>query len=496
MGVLRDNSSWCFCSGGGKSERVQGGIFSGKSPAMASISGGGTGFLIHRSLLLTTHAKIPRRRRRRRRFFITSSVLDLTIVGLDTVDTDSTSQQGHQPHYLKTCSNPNLDLGSKVYLLGHTDKKYELMVGEGKVVIATDNLIKLSTDGISWCPGSAGFDVQGNLAFMICDPMKLGTSLIAKSSTSASSSSSLSWKNDSPVQFGIPIPIICDWLYQHWEGNLNELSKPKLPLIRLMSSGHKSEHLSASFTQRRVFKDTKGEADDFLSSSHIASKPRFPLGSNNSSNGNASHEQGIPTPEIFESPKLTSGPVRKTEIIPRVTRSIVLPLPLKQLFMDSEANNIEESKSRNLASENSNEGDCCSEVMSSSSPLEASAVQNDADGFSSGEETMYSAETMESRNFPSPKGNKFQQVGRSQSCVNSNRWGSTQRNSSARKGAALQKQQSMIPMRRTRSHGLPQRSHDYFSPTVSSTMKKRNSSEQSLRPRQTAPQASPRVMIR
>ncbi|RVW33238.1 hypothetical protein CK203_105690 [Vitis vinifera] len=32
------------------------------------------------------------------RFFITSSVLDLTIVGLDTVDGDSNAQ-GQQPHY-------------------------------------------------------------------------------------------------------------------------------------------------------------------------------------------------------------------------------------------------------------------------------------------------------------------------------------------------------------------------------------------------------------
>jgi hypothetical protein len=33
-----------------------------------------------------------------------------------------------------------------VYLLGHTGKK-ELVIGEGKVVIGTDNLIKLSAEG-------------------------------------------------------------------------------------------------------------------------------------------------------------------------------------------------------------------------------------------------------------------------------------------------------------------------------------------------------------
>lgn len=59
MRGLRDKSGWCFCAGGGKSERVKRSIFSGKSPAMAAISGGGTGFLIHRNLLLTTHANIP-----------------------------------------------------------------------------------------------------------------------------------------------------------------------------------------------------------------------------------------------------------------------------------------------------------------------------------------------------------------------------------------------------------------------------------------------------
>lgn len=62
MGGLRE--SWCFCKGVSKSERMKGAIFSGKAPAMARISGAGngisgTGFLIHRNLLLTTHVNIP-----------------------------------------------------------------------------------------------------------------------------------------------------------------------------------------------------------------------------------------------------------------------------------------------------------------------------------------------------------------------------------------------------------------------------------------------------
>jgi hypothetical protein len=79
------------------------------------------------------------------RFFISSSILDLTIVGINYTEGDSTLQ-GLQPHYLKTSCKPSLDHGSPVYLLGHTGKK-ELVIGEGKVVIGTDNLIKLSAEG-------------------------------------------------------------------------------------------------------------------------------------------------------------------------------------------------------------------------------------------------------------------------------------------------------------------------------------------------------------
>lgn len=57
MGVLSE--SLCFCKGVGKSERMKAAIFTTKSPAMAQISGAGTGFLIHRNLLLTTHANLP-----------------------------------------------------------------------------------------------------------------------------------------------------------------------------------------------------------------------------------------------------------------------------------------------------------------------------------------------------------------------------------------------------------------------------------------------------
>ncbi|KAF8402126.1 hypothetical protein HHK36_013078 [Tetracentron sinense] len=549
MGVLGE--TWCFCKGGGRSERMKGSIFCSKGPAMASICGGtgtGTGFLIHRNLLLTTHVNLPSvaaaegaeirlqdgvaARLVPHRFFITSSVLDLTIVGLDAIDGDSNAH-GQQPHYLKTCSNPSLELGSVVYFLGYTGKK-ELTVGEGKVVIATDNLIKLSTDGVTWSLGSAGFDVQGNLAFMVCDPMKLATSPTTKSSSTTSSSS---WKRDLPMQFGIPIPIICDWLNQHWEGSLDELSKPKLPLIRLMSTSQKSEHSCASFTLRQVFKSTDIENDETPSSSHIISRPRDQPGPSCSATANIRkeetlvtdpriHEQRIPTPEISESPRLTSGPNGKKEnteiqlldinFPPRIPKAIVLPQPILRLPLNLDGNGVKKLSSQNLLREEdpltdrglaspgaadeivsigSINGDH-SEVQSNSSLIGVSEWQTEFYGchadYTSEGETMYSAETAESRNYTSPREERFHQVGRSQSCVSYNRWGATQRNPVARR-ASLEKQQNFIQGGKTYSQGaMPQRSHDYFSPTVSSIMKKRNNSEQLSKPRKSAVHLSPR----
>ncbi|MBA0704821.1 hypothetical protein Golax_017054 [Gossypium laxum] len=550
MGGLRE--SWCFCKGVSKTERMKGTIFSSKAPAMARITGAAadgisvTGFLIHRNLLLTTHVNLPSVAAAEsseirlqngvaatlvpQRFFITSSVLDLTIVGLDAVDGESNTQ-GHQPHYLKTCSKPNLYLGSAVYLLGYTEKQ-EVTVGEGKVVIATDNLIKLSTDGITWNPGSAGFDSHGNLAFMICDPMKLATSPNTKSSGTSSSSSS-SWKKDTPMQFGIPIPVICDWLNQHWEGSLDEVTKPKLPIIRLMSSGQKSEHSSASFTMRQVFKSTGDDNDITPSSSNVITKTRDQPGPSSSaavntieeetpcSDPHAAHVQGIPTPEIYESPKLTSVPLRKKETTPvqllninfppRVVKTAIILEPAKQQLLNSDENAlkglppesplIEEDQIKNrvqispsedadvasMASVNGAQG----EVQSSSSPVEQRLEMYN--GYSSEGETMYSAETAESRNYTSPREGKLQQVGRSQSCVGYTRWGAVQRNPVARR-ALLEKQRSFIHGKKTYSQGATsQRSNDYFSPTVSSIMKKRNNPEQPpSKPRQSIVHSSPR----
>lgn len=369
-------------------------------------------------------------------------------------------------------------------------------------MIATDNLIKLYAEGRTWCPGSAGFDAQGNLALMICDPMKLASSPTGKSS-SASSSSSLTCKVDSSMFFGIPIPIICDWLHQHWEVSLDELNKPKLPLIRLLSAGQKSDR-SYSFSHRQIFKpeeaeEAEEEHGNISSSAIIPEISKFQQGSSSLANGNE-----ISAPEICECPRIISAPIKRKEnatvqlldinFPPRAPRSIVLPLPLKQLLPEPSKNIRYDSKPENPLMED----DCCSEVQSSSSPLEISALQNEGEGFSSGEETMYSAETMESRNIPSPpKESKLHQVGRSQSCVNYSRWAPSQRKTTKRRGI-LQKQHSMIPVRKTQSYAtaLTHKSHEYYSPTVSSSMKKRNDSDQPpVRSRKNVLQLSPRWMF-
>lgn len=522
-------------------------IFSGKGPAMARIGASGTGFLIHRNLLLTTHVNLPSVAAAEsaeirlqngvaaslfpHRFFITSSVLDLTIVGLDAIDEETGAPVSHA-QYLKTCSKSNLDLGSVVFLLGYTENG-ELNVGEGKVAIATDNLIKLSTDGVTWSPGSAGFDIHGNLAFMVCDPMKLATSPNTKSSTTSSSSSS-SWKKDLPMQFGIPIPIICDWLNQHWEGNLDDLSKPKLPIIRLMSAGQKSEHSCASFTMRRVFKSTEDETDGTPTSSNKVSKPIEQNGASCSGVANnsedepvtsnppaAAHVQGIPTPEIYESPKLTSVPVRKesTQIQlldinfpPRIAKVTASPQPARRTHSNSDENHVKEPNEEHQmiedrASDRGHSGPiasiyksstgsvngAASEVQSSTSQINITDVHHEYS--SEGETTMYSAETAESRNYPSPREGRFHYVGRSQSCVNYNRWGPVQKHPVARR-TMIEKQRSFMQARKVYSQGaMSNRSNDYFSPTVSSIMKKRNSMEQQQQPnrsRQSAAYSSPR----
>lgn len=436
------------------------------------------------------------------------------------MDIDSSSQV-QQPHYLKTCCKSSLELGTLVYVLGFTDKE-ELAIGEGKVVIATDNLIKLSADGVSWFPGSAGFDIQGNLAFMVCDPMKLASSPTTRSSTS--SSSSKSWKKDVPMQFGIPIPIICNWLHQHWEGNLDEVSKPKLAPSRLMSSGH-SESSGATLTLRRILKANE-ENDNASSSLQMVQHSKYTPASSSSITGKISYDDTplvdlrltqIVDQEILQSrdsvKKIEDAPVQllDTNVPSKAPKSIFLPLPLRHMLSEEAAADdcrpTNQTSKNGIVSHDLTEGyrkgshdvlpigtwqnDCSSEVQSTASPINMLE-----DAFDSGEETMYSAETMESRNIPSPLETKYQNVGRSHSCVDYSSWSCSKHDSAGRK-AALQKQNTIIPVRKTSSPAaaLHPRNHDYCSPTVSSSMKKRNNSEQTPRRRRNTFQVSPRWVL-
>lgn len=119
-------------------------------------------------------------------------------------------------------------------------------------------------------------------------------------------------------------------------------------------------------------------------------------------------------------------------------------------------------------------------------------------GFSSEEETMYSAETAESRNYTSPREGRLQEAGRSQSCVSYSRWAPPGSSDTAARRSLLEKQGSFIHGRKVYSQGAKSNSHgsnDYYSPTVSSIMKTGDNSEhrqQQSGPRQYAVNSSPR----
>lgn len=451
------------------------------------------GFVFHAfPMLLTLHIVFLHFR-----FFITSSILDLTIVGLDIVD-DDLSSHGQQPHFLKTCLNPSLDLGSTVLLLGHN--RNDLAVGEGKVVIATDNLIKFSIDEVLWHPGSAGFDMRGNLAFMVCDPMKIAPST-PNGYASASSTALSTSRKDMPTQFGIPIPAICEWLKQHWNGSLEDVSKPMMTPARLTTSGERSGR--SSLGHLRYIKTTEVEGGDVMSSSQMPPRPTWQHGACSSASAKISHGENdsIGSHSFHGQHELTSKickPQKEqaTSLVEH-SRSIRLPLPLKQLMPDENKNEANGQAPHRTQPSNlqmncgtlhnvAYNENCWSEVQSSSSPLAISELGDVRDGFSSGEETMYSAETRESRNIPSPKEKKTEMVGRSQSFVNHSKWESPKSFESSR--GFPSKPQTFIPLRKPhlQAAAISQKSQDYFSPTVSSNMKKRNLSQTPMKPLQRA----------
>ena len=423
-------------------------------------------------------------------------------MGLDAVD-DGSDSHGQQPHFLKTCLNPSLDLSSTVLLVGHTDKG-DLAVGEGKVVIATDNLIKFSTDEVSWRPGSAGFDMHGNLAFMVCDPMKLAPSTPA-GYASASSTALLASKKDVPMQFGIPIPAVCEWLKQHWSGSLEDVSKPMMPPARLISAGQRSEPSSLGHLQHIKTTEREGVV---LSSSRRPSRPTRQHESCSSASAKISHgendsvklhsfqDQRDRTSQMSRPKNDQSGLLKDISFPPGHPRSIFLPPPQKQMLPDESKIRLNCSvshESRANARINCDarhnvayQENCCSEAQSSSSPPAISEQGDRRDGFSSGEETMYSAETMESRNIPSPKEKRPQPVGRSQSFANHSKWDSPKSVESSK--GPPSRSHTFIPLRKPhlQAAAISQKSQVYFSPTVSSNMKKRNMSRIPMKPRQSA----------
>ncbi|XP_057873010.2 uncharacterized protein LOC131079134 [Cryptomeria japonica] len=281
MGFFR--SEWCFCGhacdGTGGSEKIRGGVLSNKG-AVVSINSTGTGILIHRALVLTTYGTLPsitaaedseilvtrmassdsqvyRRKLAPDRFFVTNSVLDLTIVACDPTEIEVV-----QPLCLQNSVAPYLDFGSVVYLLGRPvteGQENDLMVGDGRITVGTDTLIKFSTDGVIWSPGSAGFDNHGNLAFIICDPMKL----VSESQRKRASATTF-WRKDLPKQFGIPVPVIRHWLNQNWKGNIEELDRPRIPArLKAYQKGRSAESSSNSIKLRTA---NKGNGESLESS--------------------------------------------------------------------------------------------------------------------------------------------------------------------------------------------------------------------------------------
>lgn len=276
MGFLSNASCLCahLCAEPGCSEKIRESVLSNKG-AIVSINATGSGILIHGALVLTTHGTLPsiaaaedsdilvtrmsiaadsqdyRRRLAPGRFFITNSVLDLTVVACVPTEAEVV-----QPLCLQNSVSPLLDFGRVVYLLGRqlTEEQGEdLMVGDGRITVGTDTLIKFSTDGAVWSPGSAGFDIHGNLAFMVCDPMKLVSAPQRKRI-----SATAFWKKDFPKQFGIPVQVIRHWLNQHWKGSIEELDKPRIPSrLKFRHKERSTESSSSSAKLKRVHKENE-----------------------------------------------------------------------------------------------------------------------------------------------------------------------------------------------------------------------------------------------
>eukprot|EP01018_Ginkgo_biloba_P033306 Gb_18622 [translate_table: standard] len=274
---------WCFCphalSDPSKSAEVRQSVYSNNG-AIVSLklkenSKTGTGILIHRMVVLTTHGTLPsiaaakgtellirnsennRKKLDPERFFVTSEALDITAVACDGINTETL-----QTLCLDNTNDPFLSSGRRVYLLGRHQNQLEkdVMMGDGRITVETEPFIKFCADGEIWSPGSAGFDIWGNLAFMICDPMKLVGGMDSRRRKF------FSWKKDRPKQFGITVPMIKKWLKENWNDSIEDLDKTRVPK-RVKKASKKQESLEISRNSGRpigIYKQKEEQESELL----------------------------------------------------------------------------------------------------------------------------------------------------------------------------------------------------------------------------------------
>lgn len=145
------------------------------------------------------------------RQFITNAGLGVTVVACDPVSADHVVPLGLGLAQV----TKGMDRGHRIFLLGHLkegSRKGLITLGEGKITKEDEIIIKFSTAGDLWAPGSAGFDERGEFAFMVCNPKEPPD------------------KKQPPKeetgQSGILVQAIRRWLKQNWQYNFDELVKP------------------------------------------------------------------------------------------------------------------------------------------------------------------------------------------------------------------------------------------------------------------------------
>lgn len=147
----------------------------------------------------------------------------MTIVGCDPVNS-------HAPLDIETTkvSTNCINIGSSIYVLGHIEhndrQKGLIMFGEGRISSEHEHVIEFySLDGSVWAPGSAGFDEQGNFAFVV------GDSFLPSKTKSKMSYMHNRYipKKGSSKQPGILVQFIREWKQTMWDWGPGELSKER-----------------------------------------------------------------------------------------------------------------------------------------------------------------------------------------------------------------------------------------------------------------------------